>query len=132
MLKELTSVKTLAWPEIDSWLNELADQIRMSLNLKNASIIITSIKDVVPAAILASKLGLSFNDSLAVGNKIHFSIIASKVVKASVKAHLTVSFYETTSDNQYETLPGCDISIEQINIPFGEQMFALSFPWDKR
>ena len=104
MLKELTSVKTLAWPEIDSWLNELADQIRMSLDLKNASIIITSIKDVVPAAILASKLGLSFNDSLAVGNKIHFSIIASKVVKASVKAHLTVSFYETTSDNQYETL----------------------------
>lgn len=129
MLKKLSQSRIVSWLELDNWLNILCDRIKT--RIVPSFVLVTDNSDLVPATILASKLGCNITTD-DVPNAVHFSIISNKNIRAANKAALFVCFIETTIDSKYETLIPIDFSIEQITIPFGESMTKLVFPWEKR
>lgn len=129
MLKKLSQSRTFSWLEIDNWLNSLTDRIKS--RIIPDFVLVTDNRDLVPATILASKLGCNVTTE-DTPNSVHFTIISNKQIRASNKAKLFVCFIETTIDSKYETLIPIDFSMETVTIPFGESMTKLVFPWEKR
>lgn len=133
MLKKITQAKTLSWSQVDTYLNNIADTIFLQTNNEKV-ISYTDIKDQIPAAILAQKLGYGLSDTPTINDN-HFSIFtdSSRILQNSLSANIFCFYflrYELDSEYLKDRTP--KFNIEEVTIPNGEIVFKLSLPWDKR
>lgn len=133
MLKKVTQAKVLSWSEVDIYLNNIADFIFLQTNNEKV-ISYSDPRDLIPAGILAEKLGYTLSDTPSIHDN-HFSIFcdSNRILQNNLSANIFCFYflrYELDSEYLKDKTP--KLSIDEITIPNGEVAFKLSLPWDKR